>query len=171
MSDSTAAVKVEGATTVPAESEQGRDAEKLGDAGVRALQAERDARAAAEARAKAAEAERDDLRRRGETQVERIQRERDEAIAAASVKDALNSRYEAAEAAGLPLSWAKRLVGATPDELRSDAVAMATELGEKSKPGAPRPDPSQGSAGGQVPAGSVSAGRDLWKDMHNKPTS
>ena len=153
------------------EQQSQRDAdEKLGEGGIKALQAERDARAAAEARAKAAEAEAEKLRRATESEAERVQRERDEAVTAAAAKDAMISRYEAAEAAGLPLSWAKRLVGSTAEELLADAKSVAADLAEKAKPGTPKPDPSQGSGGAKA-GGSVAAGRDLYADMHKKKTT
>ena len=173
MSTTTAEVKteqVESTTT-----EQRRDAdEPLGEAGLKALQSERDARAAAEARVKAVEAELEKLHRANETEAQRIQRERDEAMSAVSAKDAKIASYEACDEAGLSLKWAPRLVGSTPEELLADAKAMAAELSAKDRPGTPKPDQSQGATGSNPVGGSVSAGRDLFRDMHakkNTPTS
>ena len=61
------------------------------------------------------------------------------------------ARYEAAETAGLPLSMAKRLIGATPEELAADAAQLAQTLAAQPS-GTPRADPSQG-------AGNTGSGR------------
>ena len=116
------------------------DPSDLGDAGRRAIAAERAARAEAERRATAAEAE-----------VERQARELDDAKKNAEQAAGLVARYEAAETAGLPLSMAKRLIGATPEELAADAAQLAQTLAAQPS-GTPRADPSQG-------AGNTGSGR------------
>lgn len=105
------------------------------------LKRERDA---ARERAKAAEAKvkaHDDEQL---SETERLTKERDDMRSTASQRGALVDRYEVAEEVGLPLSWARRLVGEDRDALLADAKAMKADLDEKSKPGTPQPDPSQG---------------------------
>lgn len=107
------------------------DEAALGDAGKRALARLR--------------AERDELRTKYETAAEKAKRldeieeaskseqtkaleraaELEKRAAASELKLA---KIEAAQAAGLPLSAASRLVGATPAELKRDAEAYAAEL-------------------------------------------
>ena len=124
----------------PEPKEGSGDPADLGDAGKRAIAAERAARAEAEQRATAAEAE-----------VERQARELDDAKKNAEQAAGLVARYEAAETAGLPLSMAKRLIGATPEELAADAAQLAQTLAAQPS-GTPRADPSQG-------AGNTGSGR------------
>lgn len=102
------------------------------------------------------------------TEQERAEKERDAARTEADQYKALTARYEAAEAAGLPLSWAKRLVGTTAEELSADAKAMATDLAEKAKPGTPKPDPTQGGGAGGSTGGSVSAAKQEYLDSRKK---
>jgi hypothetical protein len=145
------------------------DESALGEAGKRALQAERDARSAAEKRASEAEAQVQKFKDANLTDQQRLEKERDDAKSVASSAQLTLARYEAAEKAGIPLSWAKRLVGATPDELVADAKAVKAELDSKSTGRKPAPDPSQGGAGGTGgSARSVSAGRDMFAAARGK---
>lgn len=57
-------------------------------------------------------------------------RERD---AAAAVLKA--AQYEAAAAAGLPLSWAKRITGSTPEEMATDAKELKAEMDKQTSAG------------------------------------
>lgn len=124
----------------PEPKEGSGDPADLGDAGKRAIAAERAARTEAEKRATAAE-----------TEAERQARELDDAKKNAEQAAGLVARYEAAETAGLPLSMAKRLIGATPEELAADAAQLAQTLAAQPS-GTPRADPSQG-------AGNTGSGR------------
>lgn len=126
--------------------EQGGDDEQLGEGGKKALQAERDARAAEKKRADAAEARLQELDDAKLSDQQRLEKERDEARSMADTATAKAARYEAAEAAGIPLSWAKRLTGDTPEELLADAKSIKEQL----PPNAPKPDPSQGGSGGRT---------------------
>lgn len=102
------------------------------------------------------------------TEQQRTEKERDDARSDAAKYQATTARYEAAEAAGLPLSWAKRLVGSTAEELAADAKAMAEDLAEKGKSNSPRPDPTQGGGSGSAPGGSVSAAKQEYLDSRKK---
>lgn len=135
----------------PEPKEGSGDPADLGDAGKRAIAAERAARAEAEKRATAAEAEVEKYRKATETEAERQARELDDAKKNAEQAAGLVARYEAAETAGLPLSMAKRLIGATPEELAADAAQLAQTLAAQPS-GTPREDPSQG-------AGNTGSGR------------
>ena len=97
------------------------------------------------------EAEVEKYRKATETEAERQARELDDAKKNAEQAAGLVARYEAAETAGLPLSMAKRLIGATPEELAADAAQLAQTLAAQPS-GTPRADPSQG-------AGNTGSGR------------
>lgn len=112
---------------------------------ITSLQSERDREAAARKAAEAKVKEHDDAKL---SETERLERERDDAKSTAAQKAALADRYEVAEEVGLPLSWARRLVGDDREALLADAKAMKADLDEKSKGGTPRHDPSQGGGGG-----------------------
>lgn len=112
---------------------------------ISALQGDRDREVAARRAAEARVKEHEDAKL---SETERLAQERDEAKTEATTTRSLVSRYEAAEEAGLPLSWARRLVGDTPEALAEDAKRMKADLDERSKPVGPRHDPSQGGGGG-----------------------
>jgi len=136
--------------------------EPLGEAGKRALTAERDARAAAE-RALA------DLRKEiadGKKSAE--QRAADDLAAAqrdAAAAELKALRYEVAATKGLDLKLAPRLTGATRTEIEADADALKALIPAGST--SPLPDPSQGGgSGGGNEGASVSAGRSLYAERH-----
>lgn len=145
------------------------DPANLGDAGKRALQAERDARTAEKKRADTAEAKLADIEKSQMTEQQRIEKERDDAKSAASGATMKLGQYEAAAEAGLPLSWAKRVTGDTPAERLADAKAMAADLAAKANGGKPKPDPSQGKgAGDGARASSVQQARDDYLASRQK---
>ena len=121
------------------------DPDKLGDGGKKALDAERAARRAAEARV--AELE---------TQLTTVQAEHQTALEAAATEaatarteaDKANSdvlRYRVALETGVPAKHIGRLQGDTEEALREDAAAFVADI----VPGktTPKPDPSQGPKG------------------------
>lgn len=120
--------------------------ERLGEGGKKALQAEREARAAEKKRADAAEARLKELDDAKLSDQQRLEQERDTYRSKADESSSLVQRYEAAEQAGIPLSWAKRLTGSTPEELLTDAKSIKEQLA----PSGPKPDPSQGGSGGRT---------------------
>ncbi len=137
----------------------------LGEAGIRALQAERD---------RAAKAERDLAALRKEIDDAKLTTEQKTAAdLAAAQRDAADAalralRYEVAAEKGLDLKLAGRLTGATKAELEVDADALKELV--KAPATGPKPDRSQG--GGSTDKGtSVSAGRDLWAERHPSKTS
>lgn len=101
----------------------------LGDAGKRALDAERKARSDAERRAKEAEARLKALEDEGKSELERLQGQVAELTKRAEGAESKADRFEVAAARGLSLAQARRLVGSTKEELEQDAEEMRTELG------------------------------------------
>lgn len=115
--------------------------EKLGEPGIKALHAERDARKQAEkdleeTRARIKELE-DASKSDDQKQAERLQtleqsdRQKDSKI---SSLEADLTRYRVAAAEGLDLEAAERLRGSTEDEIRADAKEFAKKFGTK-RPG------------------------------------
>jgi len=112
----------------------------LGDAGKRALDAERKARGDAERRAKEAEARIKALEDEGKSELERLQGQVAELTKRAEGAESKADRFEVAAAKGLSLAQARRLVGSTKEELEADAEEMRTELGlNDSKDDTPAP--------------------------------
>lgn len=123
----------------------------LGEAGKKALDDERRAKRAAEKRATELETELDKLRKANQSDQERLL---DEAKRSAADEAAEPLRREVARLTvalekGLTAGQAKRLVGATPEELAADADELLAEFGggQPPQPRRPAPDPSQGARG------------------------
>lgn len=138
---------------VPAPAEPPKPADDgLGEAGKKALTEERKARQAAEAELaryrkaeqEKADAEKSDLQKATEREAAAEKR--------ATAAEAWALRLEVATAKGLPASYAKRLVGATREELEADADDLLKDYkpaaGGATPPAGsgtkPAPDPSQG---------------------------
>lgn len=116
----------------------------LGDAGKKALAAERDARKAAEkelAKYRKAEQDKADAdKSEAEKRAAAEQRAADAELRA--------TRLEVAHAKGLTPTQAKRLVGTTKEELEADADEILRDFPTApARPGTPKPDPSQGPRG------------------------
>lgn len=126
--------------TEPGTEQQG-DPDGLGDAGRRALQAERTARAEAERLLREAQSQLT-------SQAARITEiETGSGTLATQVTDLQgeNLRLRTAVDYGVPSEHVHRLVGSTAEELAADAQALLALMGAQSRPAAPRADPSQGS--------------------------
>jgi hypothetical protein len=102
---------------------------ELGDAGKRALDAERKARRIAEKRAQDAEAKVKEAEDADKTEVERLTGQVATLTKQAEAAQAKADRFEIAAAKGLSLAQARRLVGSTKEELEQDADEMRAELG------------------------------------------
>lgn len=122
------------------------DDEKLGEAGLKALQRERDARAAAEKALAELRQEIEDSKKSAEQKAAEALENAKKAAAEAAAR-AL--RYEVAAEKGLPLALAARLTGATKEELAADADALRALI--PATPPAPKPDPSAGASGDPKP--------------------
>lgn len=158
----------EGGSEPPVDPAPNAADEPLGDKGLKALQAERDARQKAEQEAATLRKQIEDASKTAE------QKAADELRAATALAEgaALKAlKYEVAAEKGIDLKLAGRLDGTTKAELEADADNLKTLIG--AKPGAtPKPDPSQGSGGDDQKPTGVGAGRDLYRDTHSsKKTS
>lgn len=82
--------------------------------------------------------EADDIERKkaAMTEMEKLQAERDEALQKAKELETKQAQRDAAEKTGLPLVFANRLQGATPEELEADAKQLLESM-PKSKGGKP----------------------------------
>jgi hypothetical protein len=77
------------------------------------------------------------------TETERLQAERDEALQKATEFERKQHQRDAAEKVGLPLAFADRLKGATPEELESDAKALLESLPKAKRASAPPSSPAE----------------------------
>lgn len=150
--------------------------EGLGDKGKQAILREREAHdkakaevAAEKKRADAAEAKVKAFEDSQKT-AEQLAAETLETTTKSSTENAaLVLKFRVAAEKGLSLSAAERLRGSTKEELEADADELKKLLGAGTGSGRPRPDLSQGGGGGGgSEGGSVSAGRDLHSERHNK---
>lgn len=113
----------------PREGEEDGAKPELGDAGKRALDNERKARRAAEKRLAELEQKVKEAEDAEKTELQRLQDQVAELTKRAEAAEAKVARYEVAAEKGLTPAQARRLVGATREELEADADAMAEELG------------------------------------------
>lgn len=130
-------------TTV--EAAEATDTDSLGDAGKRALDAERKARANAEKALRDAEARLKAVDDADKSEVEKLTAQVAELSKTAEAATARADRFEVAAAKGLSLAQARRLVGTTKEELEQDAAEMRAELGldkvdDKKQSGRPKED-------------------------------
>lgn len=120
------------------------DADQLGDAGKKALAAEREQRKAAEkelAKYRKAEADKADA---DKTEAEKRAAAEQRAVDA----ELRATRLEVAHEKGLTPAQAKRLVGTTREELEADADEVLRDFPTTpAKSAGPKPDPSQGARG------------------------
>jgi hypothetical protein len=138
----------------------------LKEPGLKALQAERDARAKAEADLAALRKQVEDA---GKTAEQKAADDLKATTARADGAELKALKYEVAADKGIDLKLAGRLNGSTKAELEADADNLKALLG--AKPGSPKPDSSQGKGGDGVKATGVAAGRDLFRDTHPTKTT
>ncbi|AUH70443.1 hypothetical protein ACN95_09295 [Gordonia sihwensis] len=67
-------------------------------------------------------------------------------------------QYEATEKAGLPLSWAKRIAGATPEEMLADAQQLKSDMDAQSAAGHRTDGAGVGGAGANDTAATAAPG-------------
>jgi hypothetical protein len=129
------------------------DPAELGDAGKKALDAERTARKAAEKAAADMKAQLDQINQANESAVEKAQREAKEAQEAATKATAEALRFRVAAKHGISDEDAELfLTGSDAETVERQAAALVART-----PTGPRPDPSQGAkgtAGAKTPADS-----------------
>lgn len=115
----------------------------LGDAGKKALAAERSRANALDKELKALRAE-SELRANAElTELERFKKENAALISDRTASDLATIRLQVALEKGIPATLAGRLQGTDYDTLAADADSLA-QLVAGNKPTAPKADPSQG---------------------------
>lgn len=107
----------------------------LGDAGKRAIAAERERAKAEKARADAAEARLRELEDKDKSETQRAQDAAAEAVKRAEAAEARAMRLEVANAKGLTMAQANRLVGSTPEELAADADELLAQFSPKETQG------------------------------------
>lgn len=129
------------------DSAQGDSGEVLGDAGKKALVAEREARKEAERQAAAYKKQLDDAAKANMSDLERAQAEAKSASerAAAAERDVL--RYRIAAKHGITDADADLFLTGSDEETMTAQAARYAELNQT--PTTPRPDPSQGAKGTQ----------------------
>lgn len=156
------------------EPEPRSDSDGLGDAGRKAIAAERKAAREEKRRADEAEAQLEELRRQQMTEQERAVAERDdarkqleEANARLAAFEQERTRNEVAAAKGLSLAQARRLSGTTREEFEADADAFKAELAALAAPPVPKPDPSAGA----VDSGKPSSVADAIRAYQARTTS
>lgn len=137
------------------ESPQAPD-DSLGDAGKKALAAERDARKQAEQVARQLKADLDAAQAK-------ITDADARADAARQAAELVRARYEVAAERGLPIGIAQRLVGNTREELEADADSLKAQIAPAFIPPS---DPTQGRDRGGNAGGSIDSGRSLYQRTH-----
>lgn len=133
------------AAPTPAPSEPQGDPAELGEAGKKALAAERKRADDAEKARRALEAQLQEKDNASLTETQRLQKQIEELQASyqASQLEAARSRVIATE--GISPALASFVQGADEAELLASAQALKAALADATKPGTPIPDPSQGS--------------------------
>lgn len=149
------------ATTPPVEAAPSADA-PLGEGGLKALNAERDARAAAEKEAAEYKQKLDAIEQASLTELERAQADAKAAAeesarltAEIASRDLQIQKQTIGAEFNLPAELVARLQGDDEEALRADAKALAALVPDKSP--FPKADPSQGVQG--TPAGGTNADR------------
>jgi hypothetical protein len=162
----------EGSATEP--DEQATQPSDLGDAGKKALQEERQKARALQKQVNEALARLKQFEDRDKSEAEKTAERLSEFEKRATAAEQRALRLEVAAEKGLTPGQAKRLVGATREELESDADdILATFPAAPAVPErkAPKPDPSQGSRAEAGKGGSVAAGAALYQQKHAKTTA
>ena len=138
----------------------------LGDGGLKALRAEREAHKAAQRDLAAARQALEAMTAERDT----ANAARDEAITQRDAAILATARHTAAAQAGLPAFWVDRLQGTTPEELANDAKALAAHIPATGPAPVLPPDPSQGRGSGGKGTGTMASGRDLYHQTHKTKT-
>ena len=139
----------EDTTVVPAETEAAAevdapDTQELGDGGKKALQAERDARKAAEKANAELNARLKEFEDSKLSDLERAQKEAADNAAELARLRSENVRNKVAIDKGIPADLVEFLTGDTEGDIAAKADLLLARL---NTPGTPKPDPSQGAKG------------------------
>jgi len=172
---------MEDSTTSPEQNAPEADnpagAEHLGDAGKKALDAMKSERNAARTELRDAKAKLAEYEKAEQAKAEADKSEAEKRAAAeqrAAEAELRATRLEVAHEKGLTPAQAKRLVGATREELAADADEILRDFPTTPAPPerkVPKPDPSQGSRGGVKPSSAERANSRLERLGIRKPAS
>jgi hypothetical protein len=125
--------------------------EKLGEGGLKALQAEREANKAAKAKIAEYESKIKEYEDKGKTEAEK-EAERLASLEKSNTENAAKAeRYEVAAEVGLPLKLASRIRGGDHDAMVADAKEILSFANINNGPKKPKPDMSQGNGGALKP--------------------
>ena len=154
-----------------AAADAGKGDEKLGEPGLKALQAERDARAKAEKKAADAEAALQKIEDAKLSDIQRAQKERDDAAAENANLKMANARLAALAKHPVPEDY-QDLVTGTDEATFLASAKKISDLYAKAEGKAPKNDPVPGSGkrsgGANAAGGSLAAGRELYEQKHKK---
>lgn len=147
--------------------------EPLGDAGKRALEAERQARKAAEKAQKDLEDRLRAIEDKDKTELERAQQRLAELEKNYATEQQQRLRLQVASAHGVTADDLVLLTGSTEEELTAQATRIAalnTQRAAAMAPPAFAPAPAQMAGNGTppAPAATVDAGRELYRQKHAK---
>lgn len=142
-------------TPTPGEPGAAPDAEpKLGESGIKALQAERDAHKQAKKDLSELQSQLDKLNAEKLSDLERAQSAAKEATERAAAAEQSALRFRLAAKHGISDEDAELfLTGGSEDAMQKQAERFAARVAQERAPGTPRPDPTQG-VGGGVPLNS-----------------
>ena len=132
------------ATATPAAETTNTATQELGDGGIKALQAERDARKAAEKTSAELAAKLKEFEDSKLSELELAKRAADESAAELAMLRKANVRNTVALAKGVPADLVEFLTGDTEEDVAAKADILLARL---NAPTSPKPDPSQGSKG------------------------
>lgn len=125
------------------------DEQELGEGGKRALTAEREARRAAERELSEARAALKEIEDAKLSELERAQRDAQEARDELAALRVENTRYQVVTAKGVPAELAEFITGDTEEEMAAKADLLLARL--SSSPSTPKPDRTQGASGADRP--------------------
>lgn len=136
----------EGATEQPTSTAE----DNLGDAGKRALTAERDARKAAERELSEARARLKEIEDANLSEIQKAQRDAEEARSQLASLQLESARSRVALEKGVPSDLIEFITGDTAEEMAAKADVLMSRL--NSTPSTPKPDFAQGASGAPAPA-------------------
>ncbi|MDY6054351.1 hypothetical protein [Micrococcus sp.] len=122
--------------------------QELGEGGKRALSAEREARRAAERELSEARAALKEIEDANLSELERAQRDAQEAREELTALRVENARYRVVQAKGVPGELAEFITGDTEEEMAAKADLLLARI--PSSPSTPKPDRTQGASAGNV---------------------
>lgn len=143
--------------------------EPLGAPGLRALQAERERAATAEADLAAAKAQIAQFEQANLSELERERTRAEQAEATLATERTQRLRLQTANTHQIPAEHLHLLTATTEADLTAQATSVAALLANTPRP--PAPLPGQGTPPAAPATASVDAGRELWRKKHPQKTT